>query len=245
MFNFFIFIDFDDNTSSDEKKKHSSLPPPKPRTPEIPRHGSDSKIKGSNIITNHNMQRKEKLLPYIRSKNRTKRLKKPAKTEIEQRVLSAQHEKVNELQSRLTELRRQLENERTENKTLRIIQRREEKALQKYEDQEYDVHRMARDYTLEVEEVKTKLTNEREMKIKLEKKVEDRDEILRDQTKRMKFYEKLVYEPNLDEPENLREKLKEQEKNLKKYQDKIATKVRISYLLYLLIFNLIYSGKIY
>jgi hypothetical protein len=102
---------------------------------------------------------------------------------------------------------------------------------------------VARDYTHEIQDIKEKLMNEREMKIKLEKEVEDRDEILRNQTKQMKFYEKLVYEPNLDEPETLSEKLKETEKKVKKYEEKIANKV----ILYLhnLLFNFIFLGKIY
>ena len=52
----------------------------------------------------------------------------------------------------------------------------------------------------------------------------------------MKLYEKLVDEPNLlDDTETLRERLKETDKKLKKYQEKVATKV-IEYQ------NLLYSS---
>jgi chromosome segregation ATPase len=235
----FLSIDFDDTASIDEKQKHSSLPPPKEHSPRTPRRGSDSKLKAVYMGTNHNTRRKGNHLPSIRSKNRTKRLQKETtKNEIEQRLLSAQNDKLNKLQSRLTELRLRLEQERLENKTLRSIQKREEHVLQQYEDQEYNVHRLANDYTHDIEDVKGKIELERENKFELEKEIEDRSEILRDQTKRMKFYEKLIHEPNLDEPEKLREKLKETDKKLQKYQDKIANKV----ILYLpdLFFDLIF-----
>jgi len=231
----FSFIDFDDNTSADDKKKHSSLPQSKQRSPETPHRASDSKLKVSYPITNQNKRLQERFLPYIRTKSRKKRLQKEAKGPVDERILSARNEKLSELQSRYAELRRQLEEERFENKTLRLIQKREEQVLKKYEDQDYDVDRVARDYTHEIEDVKKEITNEREMKTKLQKEIEDRDETLRDQTKRMKFYEKLVYEPNLDEPDNLREKLKEIDKQLKIYQEKIANKV-ILYLHYFFLY---------
>jgi hypothetical protein len=42
----------------------------------------------------------------------------------------------------------------------------------------------------------------------------------------MKFYEKLVVqESDIDDSDQLREKLQETDKKLKKYQDKIANKV--------------------
>jgi hypothetical protein len=153
-------------------------------------------------------------------------LKKEPINEAKQRVLSAQHEKLNQLQSYFAQLRQQLEDERIENKTLRSIQRREEKAIRRYEDQEYDIHKMARDYSNEVADAKEKIINERENQIKLEKEIYERDDQLRDQTKRMKFYEKLVVqESDIDDSDQLREKLQETDKKLKKYQDKIANKV--------------------
>jgi hypothetical protein len=87
------FIDFDDDTDTDGKKKHSSLPPPKQRSPEPPpRRGSDSKLKASYTTTKNSTRRKEKFLPYIRPKNRRKFVpKKQPKSEVEQRILSAQN----------------------------------------------------------------------------------------------------------------------------------------------------------
>lgn len=245
----FSFIDFDENASADEKKKHDSIlppPPPKQRTPSTPRRLSDSKARISYTIINNNPERK-KFLPYIRPKTRTKRLRKASKNEVEQRVLSAQNEKVIQLESRLAELRRQLEAERMENKTLRLIQKREEKALKQYENLEYDVHQMASDYTHEIEDVKEKIIHEKEIKIKLEKEIVERDETLRDQTKRMKFYEKLVYEPNLHEPDFLREKLEETDRQLKNCQEKIANKVILQFSLSRFVFFGFYFflGKIY
>jgi hypothetical protein len=242
------FIDFDDDTDTDGKKKHSSLPPPKQRSPEPPpRRGSDSKLKASYTTTKNSTRRKEKFLPYIRPKNRRKFVpKKQPKSEVEQRILSAQNEKVNKIQSQLAEIRRQLENERIENKTLRLIQKREEKTLQKYEDQEYDVHKIARDYTNEIESVREEIIAERDSKFKLEQDIEEHNDKLRNQTKRLRFYEKLIDEPNLDESDELRERLKQNDKKIKKIQEKINDKVNlyINYLVFSFYFHRINLSEI-
>lgn len=146
---------------------------------------------------------------------------------MEQRLLSAKRSKFNELQSRLTDLRRQLEAEQEENRVLRIIQKREEKTLKVYEDQEYDVHKVARDYTREIQYVKEVIDEERDTKTKLQKEVETRDEELHRKTKRIKHYEKLVNDEELDEPDELRDRLKASTKQLKHYEEKIATKVSL------------------
>ena len=218
------YVDFDEDvTEQQKKKKPSSLSPSA-----SPRRMSDSKLRSSYVVKNpQRNQRKERILPRIRPKNRTKRLKKEVVSDFRQRVLSAQNQKYNELQSRLNELRRQLENERFENQTLRMVQKREEKALRKYEDQEYDVHKVARNYTREIADVKEKIVGEKENQMKLEKEMEDRNEQLHDQTKRIRFYHKLVeQEPELDQSDELRERLKEAEKKLQKYEKKIAQNVR-------------------
>jgi chromosome segregation ATPase len=108
---------------------------------------------------------------------------------------------------------------------LRTIQIREEKAIKKYEEKEYDVHRIVRDYNHEIDHIKTVLSNERETKQRLEKQVEVRDEKLRDQTKRLKKVEKIVQEKNLDERYELREKLSETDKKLFDAQEKLSTQV--------------------
>ena len=150
---------------------------------------------------------------------------KPTKSEVEQRLLSAKRSKFNELQSRLADLRRQLEAEQEENRVLRIIHKREEKTLKVYEDQEYDVHKVARDYTREIEYVKEVIDEERDTKTKLQKEVETRDDELRRKTKRIKHYEKLVNDAELDDPDELRDRLKASTKQLKHYEEKITTKV--------------------
>ena len=205
------------------------MPPPKEGLPAIPRRGSDSKVKASYTTTKNGARQNERSLPYIHPMNRRKRIKKSqpkeVKSEIEQRILSAQQAKVHEVQSRLAAIRRQLDEERQESQTLRVIQKREEKALQKHEDQEYEVHKVARDYTHEIEHVKERIISEREVKSKLEQDLESRDEVLRNQRKQLKFYEKVVEERNLDEAEQLRERLKETDKKLQKFQEKITNQV--------------------
>jgi len=217
--------------NTDGRKKHKSLPPSKQRSYVTPRRGSDSEVKASDTTTSDGTSRKEKFLPYIRPRNRRNDLKKPSpvkktRSEAEQRLSSAQHEKLNELRSRISEVRRQLEQERFENQTLRIVQKREEKSLKTHEDQEYSAQKVTHDYKHEIEYVKEKINYEREAKVNLEKEVQDQDETLRDQTKRMKFYEKLVtHEQDYEEYDELRERLKKTDKRLKEFQEKITKQV--------------------
>ncbi|CAF0903828.1 unnamed protein product [Rotaria sordida] len=235
---------FDDDETvvesiQERNKTHGSLPPTQQRIYEVPRRGSDSELKSSFTTTNHkkstnrNIRRNESFLPSIRPQQtrrtggypihrRKENLSSSSpKTEIEQRALAAQNHKIKTLESRLAELRRELEVQRVENATLRTIQRREEKAIKKYEEKEFDIHRVVRDYAHEIDYMKEVLSNERAVKIKLEKQIEVREEKLRDQTNRMKNYEKIVKEKNLDERYELREKLNETDKKLQEVQEKL------------------------
>ncbi|CAM4802180.1 unnamed protein product [Rotaria magnacalcarata] len=239
--------DFEDDDTAIEStprrdKTHGSLPPNQKRTEEAPpRRGSDSELKKSFTTkkytkpTNGNARPKETILPFIRSQQPRRNVSYPAarrrrdslsslpKNDTEPRGSSARNNKIKTLESRLAELRRELENQRVENSTLRTIQRREEKAIKKYEEKEYDIHRIVRDFTYEIDHMKEILTNERETKGKLEKQIEVRDDKLRDQTKRLKKYEKIVQEKNLDERHELREKLNETDKKLQEIQEKLAS----------------------
>lgn len=236
-------LDFD-NDPPEPPKKSSSLPTTKQSSVEPSPRRTVSKMKASYKIPNKTAaaattnsvaaaRRKDRFLPYIRPARRSKALPirprpKPPISEVEKRVLSAKQSKFSELQSRMADLRRQLEAEKEENRTLRIIQKREEKALKLYEDQEYDVHKVARDYTREIVYVREALDEERETKTKLQKEVETRDDELREKTKRIKHYEKLVNVEELDEPDELRDRLKAATKKVKQYEEKIATKVSLA-----------------
>lgn len=232
--------------SNERNKTHGSLPPSQKRTYEAPRRGSDSELKKSFTTTKPQpkpkstgtVRTKETVLPYIRSQQprrtgayplhrRRDSLSSLTKHENEERTSSARNNKIKTLESRLAELRRELENQRIENSTLRTIQKREEKAIKKYEEKEYDVHRIVRDFCYEIDHMKEVLTNEREVKTKLEKQIETRNEKLREQTKRLKKYEKIVQEKNLDERHELNEKLNEADKKLQEIQEKLTTQVKL------------------
>lgn len=249
-FRFFLDFDDDDNgyeddqQSTPERKQYSSEPAKKGRVSEVRRRGSDSEVKSSFTVAprrhksnNATVQRRDPQLPYIRAAqtrrpvvNPTRRPRESATSSIktgdqDKRVASARNDKLKLMEGQLAALRRELEDQRIENSTLRTIQRREEKAIKKYEEKEYDIHRIVRDYNQEIDHIKQVLINERETKMRLEKQMEARDEKLREQTKRLKKFEKIVQEKNLDERHELREKLNETDKKLQDYQEKLATHV--------------------
>lgn len=232
--------------SADERKKHGSLPPSKPKAApppaKITRRGSDSELKKSYTVTLPSKTNKDapkrrpnNVLPYIRSqqsrpaaypiRRHREILSNSAKNEHEERQTSARTNDLNRLEGRIAELRRQLADQRIENSTLRTIQRREEKAIKKYEEKEYDIHRIVRDYTHEIDHIKDVLHRERENKMRMEKQIEMRDDKLRDQTQILKKYEKVVKEKNLDERYELKEQLAETDKKLQTFQEKVSTQV--------------------
>ena len=187
--------------------------------------------KKSNIDEIPIVNKNQRYVPYIRASKRQKpalnRLRvKPTRSQVKDRLRSAQQSKYNELQSCLNELERQLDEERTENRTLRQIQQREEKTLKMYEDQEYDAHRVARDFNREIKEVEKDLDKEREITSKYQRDVGARDQQLREQVKRIKRYEHLINEPELDETEDLNERLKKLREKLSDFEEKIKRKVK-------------------
>lgn len=238
---------FEDNESVHEtpieRSKPTSLPPPKRRSSDIIRHESDPDMKKSYTISRQTKpkyeippRRKDNSVPRaqpqpIRQMNYPIRRRKDvisnsAKSEHEQRALSAKHDKLRGLEARIAELRRELDEQRIENSTLRTIQRREEKAIKKYEEKEYDIHRIVRDYTNQIEHIRSTLATERENKQRLEKQMEHREEKLREQKEKLKKYETIVQEKNLDERFELKEKLNQADKKLQTYQEKLVHHVK-------------------
>lgn len=197
---------------------HRRATPPE-RLPSI-----SPKAKPSTVPKQKMQRKRERFLPYIRPKVTIKR----KRSHIEDRIHSAQQQKFNELQSRLNELRRQLEKEQEENRTLIIIQKREEQTLKKYEDQEYDVHRVARDFTKEIRDVKVQLDEQREIKEKLQVEFEEREKKFHEQRKKLRHFEKLINDVDLDNGEELESKYEKLTNKLKQIEDKIHSKVRRS-----------------
>ncbi|CAF1557512.1 unnamed protein product, partial [Didymodactylos carnosus] len=240
--------DDDTTTETDRVKKYGSLPPSKQSMKRVSgvlpqRRGSDSELKSKTIIIksnqNHN-RRKDRLLPYIRHTNkmnnnnhmtRTNHLKRKhdqqqqlsmPKGEVERRLLSAQNTKLKTLENKIAELKLDLDTIRVENHTLKTIQRREEMALKKYENQDYDIQRILKEYTSEIQHTKELLFNEKQSKLKLEKTIDSKDEILRDTKKRLKYYEKITMEKNLDERYEMKEKLKESDRKYQELLEKLT-----------------------
>ena len=249
-----LFLDFDDYNEENEdidvrineEKKSDALPlkvppPPPPPAPLLPSrqqhdlsktsHGSyNSKINASVTKINNYKPRKQNFLPRIRPANSRKGLikhyPKKSKNNFEARLLSAQNNKIKDLRSSLTNLRRQLEEERIETRTLHMIKAREDKALKQHQDDEYDKYKVTVNFTYEMKHIQDKIIDEREEKLRLQKELECKDGILRHQAKQMKFFEKLVNE-NLDESDELHKRLKEADKNCEKSHEKVLNQVKL------------------
>ena len=168
------------------------------------------------------LRRNEAMLPSIR---RGRPSKAPT-VDGDARVSSAYRDQFNALRSRLNELRRELTEERNENITLRHIKKREDHDLKVYEDHHDDARQVARDYKRDIDHVTDSLADERERKLELERQIEVRDTKLRHQSKRIRFYEKLVHDPQLDQADELQDKLKALNRRLKECEERVASKVR-------------------
>lgn len=219
--------------SLDNKKKMNSTLLPKKYSYDIPRRPLDSKLKVSHPIPVKKTKPRERLLPKVRPPRKRKNIIKPPtkdmRSEFEKRVASAKNHQINKLQSSIHELYQQLEEERLENRTLRIIQKREETELKKYTAQEEDMLLILRTYANEIEDVKEKIHQEKEIKYKLEKEIHHHDRVYHEQTKRIKDYKKLIKQPNIDDIEELRAKLTEVNKKLKKQEEQVLNQVNFSY----------------
>ncbi|XP_054993031.1 lebercilin [Sorex araneus] len=126
---------------------------------------------------------------------------------VTKRILSARLLKINDLQNEITELHIQLDELTKENKALKRLQYRHEKALSKFEDTENQVSQLLACHNNEITALKERLRKSQEKERAAEKRVKDtEDELLRTKSSLQKL-KRISEARQLPERDDLAKKL--------------------------------------
>ncbi|XP_036623476.1 LOW QUALITY PROTEIN: lebercilin [Trichosurus vulpecula] len=150
--------------------------------------------------------------------------REPAQEDIDlltKRVLSARLLKINELQNEVTELQVKLDELLKENKALKRLQYRQEKALNKFEDTENEISQLIVRHNNEIKVLKERLRKSQEKERATDKKVKDTECELYKTKCSLKKLKKLSESKHLPEREDLAKKLVLAENKLDDTEKKI------------------------
>ncbi|XP_066460987.1 lebercilin [Eleutherodactylus coqui] len=126
---------------------------------------------------------------------------------VTKRVLSARLLKINELRNELTELQLKLEEYQKENKALKRLQFRQEKALNKFEDTENEISQLISRHNNEIRTLKERLRKSQERERNTEKRLKDTEEELYRANVALKKLKQLSENKHLAEREELTKKV--------------------------------------
>ncbi|NXU81469.1 LCA5 protein, partial [Oreotrochilus melanogaster] len=140
---------------------------------------------------------------------------------VTKRVLSARLLKINELRNELTELHIKLDELQKENRALKRLQHRQEKALNKFEDTENEISQLLARHNNEIRILRERLRKSQERERATERRLKDsEDELYRTKTVLQKL-KKLSADKHLAEREDLAKKLASAESRLEESEKRI------------------------
>ncbi|XP_062427042.1 lebercilin isoform X2 [Rhea pennata] len=140
---------------------------------------------------------------------------------VTKRVLSARLLKINELRNELTELHIKLDELQKENRALKRLQHRQEKALNKFEDTENEISQLLARHNNEIRILRERLRKSQERERTTERRLRDsEDELYRTKTVLQKL-KKLSADKHLAERDDLAKKLAYAENRLEDTEKRI------------------------
>ncbi|NXS31776.1 LCA5 protein, partial [Pomatostomus ruficeps] len=140
---------------------------------------------------------------------------------VTKRVLSARLLKINELRNELTELHIKLDELQKENRALKRLQHRQEKALNKFEDTENEISQLLARHNNEIRILRERLRKSQERERATERRLKDtEDELYRKKTLLQKL-KKLSADKHLAERDDLAKKLALAENKLEDREKRI------------------------
>lgn len=175
--------DYDNTTYGSEG---SPTPSSKSISPRAKR--ADYKVRSVTPVHNHGIRKINSKFPSskrgprwgFRSQSLSKEPPPKDIDMVTKRVLSARLLKINELRNEVVELQMKLEEYQKENKTLKRLQFRQEKALNKFEDTENEISQLLSRHNNEVRILRERLRKSQERERNMEKKLkETEDELYR------------------------------------------------------------------
>ncbi|XP_072498763.1 lebercilin isoform X1 [Notamacropus eugenii] len=218
----FCSDDFENSFASTMSSIQKAYHTPSVRKKGTKIHSSDSQV--------HHHQAHRKIsskFPLNRRRIRMGRhsvSREPSQKDIDlltKRVLSARLLKINELQNEVTELQVKLDELLKENKALKRLQYRQEKALNKFEDTENELSQLIFRHNSEIKALKERLRKSQEKERATEKKVKDTECELYKTKCSLKKLKKLSEAKHLPEREDLAKKLVLTENKLDDTEKKI------------------------
>lgn len=201
-----------DNTAYGSER--SPTPSSKAQSP-MPRRKAQKSMRSSTPLHNQGMRKVNSKQPLskrgARWGFRSQSLNKdPPPKDIDlvtKRVLSARLLKINELRNELTELQVRLEEQQKENKALRRMQFRQEKALNKFEDTESEISQLISRHNNELRALRERLRKALEQERTTERKLKETEEELYRTSSSLQKLKKLSEDRHLGEREALSQKL--------------------------------------
>ncbi|XP_068137629.1 lebercilin [Hyperolius riggenbachi] len=140
---------------------------------------------------------------------------------VTKRVLSARLLKINELRNKVAELQMQVEEYQKENKTLKRLQFRQEKALNKFEDTENEISQLLSRHNNEVRILRERLRKSQERERNIEKKLKETEEELYRTSVTLKKLKQLSENKHLAERDELSRKLEVIESKLEERERRV------------------------
>ncbi|KAK2524071.1 Lca5 [Columba guinea] len=216
--------------SDEDNASHSSGQSPTLSYPSTSQEKRDYKPQTSNSLV-HYQATKKLVSKYAPSKRGTQwgfcsqslTRDSPAKDIdlVTKRVLSARLLKINELRNELTELHIKLDELQKENRALKRLQHRQEKALNKFEDTENEISQLLARHNNEIRILRERLRKSQEKERATERRLKDsEDELYRTKTALQKL-KKLSADKHLAERDDLAKKLAYAESRLEDSEKRI------------------------
>ncbi|XP_041044569.1 lebercilin [Carcharodon carcharias] len=140
---------------------------------------------------------------------------------VTKRMLSARLLKINELRNEVTELQAKLEDLQKENKILKRLQYRQERALNKFEDTENEISLLISHHNDEVRVLRERLRKSKEKERALEKRLKDTEEELFRTRSSLQKLKKLSEDKHLVERDELAQKLAKAEIKMEESERKL------------------------
>lgn len=138
------------------------------------------------------------------------------------RVLSANRHKVTKLESRLSQLIKELTKEKEENRTLRLIQHRQEKKLEKVIGEEAELPQLLVKHTAEVKSLRERLRKVQEVAHQKDEKLNEQNKVILKLRDKCKYYKDLCDNDELTEKAEMQKNLSQMQDNLKKRDEEIS-----------------------
>ncbi|XP_078068567.1 lebercilin [Mustelus asterias] len=140
---------------------------------------------------------------------------------VTKRMLSARLLKINELRNEVTELQAKLEDLQKENKILKRLQYRQERALNKFEDTENEISMLISRHNDEVRVLRERLRKSQEKERAVEKQLKDTEEELYRTRSSLQKLKKLSEDKHLVERDELAQKLAKAEVKMEESERKL------------------------